>query len=272
MKKYNATQKEVDVLINNYVNKKWGLLKSGAELGLGKKIVKRILIENGVKIRNNAEAHRIYTINDDYFDTESHNMAYILGLLASDGNISNKGNKIKIALSATDKEILEKIQKELQSTRPLYEYETSQGYKVVELIFNSEKIKKKLAEYNIVPNKSLTLKPPLKLNEKYIIDYIRGFFDGDGSIAKTGYQSRGIEFRIVSASKNILQFFETYFYTHYNQSLSHIYLRKKQEGYAQLYDLRYSTNFSKQLYDIMYTPDSLYLKRKKDKYKQLLMK
>lgn len=272
MKKYNATQEEIDILINNYVNKKWGLLKSGAELGLGKKKVKRILIENGIKIRDNAEAHRIYTINDNYFNIESHNMAYILGFLASDGNISAKDNKIKIGLNAIDKEILEKIQKELQSNRPLYEYETPQGYKVVELVFNSAKIKKKLAEYNITPNKSLTLRPPVKLDEKYVIDYIRGFFDGDGSIVKTGYKNHGIEFRIVSASKDILLFFEAYFHNYYNQSLSHIYPRKKQEGYAQLYDLKYSTEFSKQLYDIMYTPNSLYLQRKKDKYEQLLMK
>lgn len=271
MKKYIATQKEIDILINNYVNKKWGLLKSGAELGLGKKVVKRILQENGIKIRDNAEAHRVYQINDSYFDKESHNMAYILGFLASDGNISTKDNKIKIGLSAVDKEILEKIKEELQSTRPLYEYTTTQGYNVAELTFNSAHIKKKLAEYGIVPNKTFTLQPPIKLDEQYIIDYIRGYFDGDGSICKTGYLNHGKEFRIVSASKEILEFFEDYFYKNYGQSKGHIYPRSKVEGRAQLYDLKYSTNFTKKLYNILYTPNSLYLKRKKDKYEQLLL-
>ena len=271
MKKYVATQEEIDILINNYVNKKWGLLKSGAELGLGKKVVKRILVENGVKIRDNAEAHKKYEINDDYFDVESHNMAYILGFLASDGNVSSKDNKIKIGLSSVDKEILERIRKELGSTRPLYEYTTNQGYNIVELTFSSAKIKNKIAEYGIIPNKTLTLRPPYKLQDKYIIDYIRGYFDGDGSICKTGYLKHGKEFRIVSASKDILVFFEDYFYNKYGQSKNHIYPRNKKDGYLQLYDLRYSTDFTKQLYNILYTPNSLYLKRKKDKYKQLLM-
>lgn len=271
MKKYIATQKEIDILINNYVNKKWGLLKSGAELGLGKRVVKRILQENGIKIRDNSQAHRVYQINDNYFDIESHNMAYILGFLASDGNVSTKDNKIKIGLSAVDKEILKQIKEELQSTRPLYEYTTTKGYDVIELVFNSAHIKRKLAEYGIIPNKTFTLQPPFKLKKEYIIDYIRGFFDGNGTICKTGYLNHGKEFRIVSASKEILEFFENYFYEEYGQSKSHIYPRKKREGFAQLYDLKYSTDFTKQLYNILYTPNSLYLKRKKEKYEQLLL-
>ena len=110
------------------------------------------------------------------------------------------------------------------------------------------------------------------MNEDFIPDYIRGYFDGDGCITRTGYNGNGIEFKIVSASKEILVFFEDYFNKKYKQNKSHIYTRKKEESKLQLYDLKYSTNFSKELYNILYTPNSLYLKRKKEKYEQLLMK
>lgn len=271
MRRYE-TEKEVEILIDNYVNKKWGLLKSGAQFGMSKSCVKRILVNNGIKIRSNSEAQRKYTLDENYFETESSNMAYILGFIAADGNISKNLNEIKITLSIKDKEILEKIQKELNSSRPLREYTDNNGYEKITLDFCSLKIQNKLAEYGIIPNKTLTLKPPYKLNQKFIIDYIRGYFDGDGCITTTGYLSRGIEWKIVSASKEILNYFENYFFENYQIPKNHITPRKKNNNYLQLYDLKYSTNFSKQLYDIMYTPNSLYLKRKKEKYEELLVK
>ena len=272
MKKYTETVEQKEKIIYNYVNKKWGLLKSGAEFGFSKNLTKRILVDNGIKIRNNSEAHRVYSLNEEYFNYESHNMAYILGFIAADGTIREKTNEIKITLSSIDKELLEKIKEEINSGRPLREYCDNNGYSKIELDFTSPIIKEKLKEYGIVPNKTTLLKPPYQLDEKFIPDYIRGYFDGDGSITKTGYKGNSLEFKIVSASKNILIFFEDYFNKKYNQDKSHIYARKKEESKLQLYDLKYSTNFSKELYNILYTPNSLYLKRKKEKYEQLLMK
>ena len=48
MKKYTETVEQKEKIIDNYVNKKWGLLKSGAEFGFSKNLTKRILVENGV--------------------------------------------------------------------------------------------------------------------------------------------------------------------------------------------------------------------------------
>lgn len=272
MKKYTETEQQKNKIIYNYTVKKWGLLKSGAEFGFSKNLTKRILTENGIKIRNNSEAHRIYALNEDYFNTQSSNMAYILGFIAADGTVRQKSNEVKITLSAIDKEILEKIKKELNSGRPIREYQDNFGYSKVELNFTSPVIKESLKKYGIIPNKTTLLKPPYELEEQYIIDYIRGYFDGDGCITKTGYKSQGLEFKIVSASKEILVFFEDFFHKKYGQAKTHIYPRKKEDGKLQLYDLKYSTLFSKELYNILYTPNALYLKRKKDKYKQLLMK
>ena len=109
MKKYTETVEQKEEIIDNYVNKKWGLLKSGAEFGFSKNLTKRILVENGIKIRNNSEAHRVYSLHEEYFNYESHNMAYILGFIAADGTVREKSNEIKITLSSVDKELLEKI-------------------------------------------------------------------------------------------------------------------------------------------------------------------
>lgn len=33
-------------------------------------------------------------VNDNYFSTQNSNMAYIMGFLAADGNVSKKGNRV----------------------------------------------------------------------------------------------------------------------------------------------------------------------------------
>lgn len=72
-------------------------------------MVKTILQENGIYIRNYIESKdnsRKYSIDDNYFKTQSHNMAYILGLLAADGSVSSKENGVFIQLKADDKKFL----------------------------------------------------------------------------------------------------------------------------------------------------------------------
>ena len=81
--------------------------------------VRKILRENNVKLRTLQEAravmdpvdYRKYKINDNY-NFESHNGAWLLGFIASDGYLPNtKGahNRITIALAAKDRDILELI-------------------------------------------------------------------------------------------------------------------------------------------------------------------
>ena len=70
-------------IINNYVNKGYGLIKSGKEFGIGQTCVKRILQENGVKIRTLQEANSLQKdknkmpLNDNYLQNQRCNMAYI---------------------------------------------------------------------------------------------------------------------------------------------------------------------------------------------------
>lgn len=52
------------------------------------------------------------------------------------------------------------------------------------IVLNSKKMSNDLIDKGIVPNKSLVLKPP-KINKKYYLPFILGYFDGDGTISKT---------------------------------------------------------------------------------------
>lgn len=109
-------------------------------------------------------------------------MAWLLGFLASDGTVSSSDNTIKICLSAKDKEVLEKIKEEVEIENKIVEYTTNNGFDCVDLHWTCAEHKKDLANYGITPNKTFTIKPPLGLKEEFYIDFIRGYFDGDGSL------------------------------------------------------------------------------------------
>lgn len=231
--------------------------------------IKRILKENNIYIRSrneqnkyNPQNQRQYHINDNYFDTENPNMAYLLGFLAADGYVYQHKNSIKISLSDVDTGFLELIEKELNANFPIRHYETKDGYHVCEVVFTSHQIKMQLFKYGIVPKKTYSFTFPYILNEKYYIDFIRGYFDGDGSVSTAG---RALRWQLCSYNKefliSVLDILEKY-----NIPKVNIYKRNN------LYYFQYSTNSTKQLFNILYYDNCLCLPRKYKKYCALLMK
>lgn len=208
-----------------------------------------------------------YPVNEDFFFTPSANLAYILGLMATDGYVQKANNDAYIGLAVQDREILDKIQK-LIGGRPVKIYDTNLGMPMAKWGFASHRVREELATYSIVPQKTFILKPPTKLPKEYYIDYIRGFFDGDGSINLI--QQKNLRWQLCSATREmlewILQVLESY-------GINPVKIQERapinQEGHT-LYYIQYSTNATKEIYKILYTPNSLYLKRKKDAFDEYI--
>lgn len=252
-------------VVYNYCVLKKGLLPSGAPYGLTQFMVEKILKEYGIRKRTYTEAKdglRKYSVNDDYFKTQSHNMAYILGFLAADGNIAKKENQINLALAEFDKEILEKINQEIENTRPIKIYDRHDGHQLTaKLQVFSSTMKKDLAHYNIVPAKTFILTPPELLAREYIISYIRGFFDGDGSIY---YAGTTFTWRVGSASKKILEWMRSFLAEEYGIVNNKLYYSKLANG-TDFYYLQYTGQAKmEKLYKALYVPNSLRLQRKYD--------
>lgn len=271
--KTQLSQEEIDVIIDAYCNKKYGLVKTGKLVGVNQRIVRKVLISNNIHIRSLAEANRAnsvnvrkYGVNDDYFDNESSNMAYILGFLAADGTVTKNGNRIKIGLSSVDREFLELIKEELGVESNIFDYETSNGYMVSELGFTSQKIKQKLTEYNIIPGKTETFTFPTNLSKKYWIDFIRGYFDGDGSVGTAGPSA--IRWQICSHRPQVLETIVEFLFSEYG--IPKVSVQKNEHGNSFLYRIQYSNNSTRKIFQILYTPNSLYLPRKFEKFKSIV--
>ena len=269
------SQEVIDKIIYDYTVNKYGLIKTGKNNGVGERIVRRVLLENKVHIRSRGEAaiisniqRRQFNVDDNYFSTENSNMAYLLGFLASDGTVDKKNNRIKIGLSSIDKKFLMEIKEELKYEGDILDYITSNGFSVSELTFTSQQIKNDLARYNIVPNKTFTFKFPKNLNKKYWIDFIRGYFDGDGSVSTAG--ENAIKWQICSATKDVLETIVDFFYEEYH--IKKVSILEQPRKNSTLYYFQYSTNAAKEIFSILYKKNSLKLPRKYLKFKELVMK
>lgn len=130
-----------------------------------------------------SNSNKVYT-NENFFNEWSHELAYFLGWMASDGNISEENNTFRI--TSTDIEHLESLFSLFSygwktSIREWKTKEHSHYLPAGTISIAREDIMNKLIDYGIPPNKSLIMKMPY-IPSKYMRDFVRGVFEGDGCI------------------------------------------------------------------------------------------
>lgn len=180
---------ELEYIKREYIN---GIssTKIGKALNVSHKVILKALRRMNVDI-NQSRSSRKYNVESDYFDIiDTQNKAYILGLLFADGNnCISKGN-IRIALQEDDVEILEKIRKEMHYEKELtyidYSNKNDFGYTYknqYKIDIYSTHMCKSLEKVGMIPNKSLILRFP-DIDKSLYRHFIRGYYDGDGSICR----------------------------------------------------------------------------------------
>ena len=276
MKHLNDNQ--IQIILDCYVKEGKGQSYTAKQAGISVEALKKFLFENGIHIRTQKEAaiqsniNRTFKKNIQYFDKQSHNMAWILGFLAADGTIRKDSNQIKLTVADKDKEILEKIRAEIGIENEVKSFVTKNGYESCTLAWTCKEHKNELSKYNIVPQKTFLLTPPYSLDREFWIDYIRGYFDGDGSINliknSNGRGNGNLRWQLCSATKSIIEWvmevFESY-------GIPKVQIQSR-IGEHTLYMIQYSCAATRQIYSILYNDSSMFLKRKRDHYEEILQK
>lgn len=160
------------------------------------------LKRNSITIRAPKD-NRKYPVVENYFDNiDNQEKAYFLGFLFADG--CNLGKRVSLNLSEKDLDMLKKLNFLIHPQgKPLYRSEkrdsifkhsgniahTKTNY---HLIIENKHIAEVLSSYGCVPRKTNVLKFPSNLKSEFISHFIRGYFDGDGSVSLYGER----EFRI----------------------------------------------------------------------------
>lgn len=227
-----------------------------------KTVIQSFIYHNGKKPKKISKAElskiqsqnaRKYHINENYFKTWSHNMAYILGLWFADGCIY-RGQMFDITLHKKDKYILKQIAKELEYEGPIIDYVDRQAARIN---FSCVVIYNDIVALGGTERKSLTVEFP-EVPEEYLPDFIRGYFDGDGCIMRL--KNNRVNSAFTCGSKIFLD------------KLLEI-LRDKAGVEGGSYDascvsLKFGKKDSFKIGDYIYQNDpELFLKRKRDKFK-----
>ncbi len=159
-------------------------------IGLKQFSILRYLKKNDIKRRTNGEVHKKYTINENYFEEiNTSDKAYFLGLLVSDGYGSSNGFQINLQIGDIDilKTFTEYIN--YNGTIKIAQDNRKESYKdIAKLIICCQKIGNDLIQYGITKGKSHNAFFP-DIPEEFYSHFIRGVFDGDGSIFIKTYKS-----------------------------------------------------------------------------------
>lgn len=147
---------------------------------------------NAINSVQKLEKRKPYQIDGTYFDSiDTVDKAYILGFIAADGCITKNNHGISyltITLSSKDENILELIRKYTKAENPIKRYGAYNDVKSEQsrLTIMNQSIIDGLIANGIDYRKSLTMEKMLhNIKEPFKIDFIRGYFDGDGSVFDT---------------------------------------------------------------------------------------
>jgi hypothetical protein len=210
--------------------------------------------------------------NQNFFKEWSAEMAYVLGLIYTDGNLHIRKDKSGyelgiLSFGQKEKELVEKFLKLMNCDaiiryRERLELENTTAGELYYFAIGNNDIAKDLIKLGITPNKSLNMKFP-EIPDKYFKDFVRGLFDGDGSVYLDGNTLR---VKLLSGS---LEFIESL-----NKILANIGFASRKidtshllkESKPRAYFICYSSKSAvKQFYDFVYhnTSEAIYYSRKK---------
>ena len=205
-----------------------------------------------------------YKIDYKFFENWTPESAYIYGFISADGYIKyehgeRNENSLQFELADYDHDILDKIKDILQ-----YEGEVRYSNRnTVKLTIGNKKLISDLIEKGMPrTNKTFEIDYPYALPDELFSHYLRGLFDGDGTIY---IKDNTILFRLLGTQSLLNTIHEKICMLCIDISTNHIYDRNK-DG-CNVFDLSVQNKYKAiAIYEFMYQNSTIHLDRKYNKY------
>lgn len=213
--------------------------------------------------------------DEDFFSRDNEQSFYWAGLLAADGNLRDEWTHFKngssshrkaISLGLIEKDMIELFLENLNCKgRKIEErwYKTQTGENCIYTIkLSSSKMFKDLARFGLKPKKSLVLKMPRWLQKHPLVHhFIRGYFDGDGSVS----QRKGSKYLHWVGTKSFLSSVNKIIKKNIDQH-TRATVRPHSEKQAHIFVLSYTgNNLVKKVSEYLYKDATIWLERKHTK-------
>lgn len=229
----------------------------------------------GVKMKSNKEYRTKYSFDHNFFETiDTEEKAYWLGFMYADGNVRKNRNQSVIQIKVNDQEIIEKFIKSINGNMSVSHYINWVGKTISAIHLTSDKMFNDLIKQGCIPNKSLVLTFPNKyqIPENLINHFIRGYFDGDGSINYGIREKYSIRKKQNIKRLNVnAQFIGTKeMLTVINNCVNFNGLEKEKRHDSNTWYIRTnSLSNIKSFYEYLYSNATIYLSRKKQKFEEI---
>lgn len=176
------TDEQVAYIIDKYINENYSLKQLGKEFGCSYGTIRNLLNKHHIKSRGSKQG---YPRNEFYFskiDTEE--KAYWLGFLYADGCVHS--NSYEISMNITDKEHVEKFQKAIGAINHKITIINDKRWENAKTLYQfsikDKQLHEDLIKWGCIPQKSLKIDKIPNIPRDFVSHFIRGYFDGDGSL------------------------------------------------------------------------------------------
>lgn len=254
--------KEDKIKISNLYKKGNSIKDISKITGKGFKQINYYLLYKG-NLRKKTPKYKIK--NDIFKVIDNEEKAYWLGFLYADGYVSK--NKNHLELTIKDLDHLEKFKKFLKTDVDIKEKITKLNGKVFtnyRLTISSKEICLDLNRLGCCSNKSLTLTSPKNVPDKLSRHFIRGYFDGDGSVGIYKSKKNKLCYSLsILGTPSILNYIRKQSSTYGGLNRRKISSTKKNKAFVINYgSIKSFTQFK----NFIYKDSNIYLQRKYEKF------
>lgn len=228
-----------------------------------------ILKKHNIKCKSSKK----YVFDENYFENiDTEEKAYWLGFFYADGcvRVRKDSSESKLKLSIKDIDHLEKLKKALNGNNKIILIDNKAAY----LSLNTRIFANHLIDKGCTERKTSTVKFPYFLDKKLVRHFIRGYFDGDGSISTSQTRYKGViqarrsaMLNFVSGSDDMLR------------SIADIIIEKCKTKPRKIYKYKdnnfgyiiwWTKNDITSIYNYFYKDSSVYLERKKIEFEKII--
>lgn len=175
-------EEQVAYIIDKYLNENYTLKQLGREFGCSYGTIRNLLNKHNISSRGNKQG---YPRDEFYFnkiDTEE--KAYWLGYLYADGCVSAETREINF--QSIDFELCEKFKNAIKAFNHNIGKYQDKRFPEAKLMYRfsikDKQLSQDLIKWGCMPQKSLKLTKIPNIPRNFVSHFIRGYFDGDGSL------------------------------------------------------------------------------------------
>jgi hypothetical protein len=186
-------------------------------------------------------------LNESFFSSNTKAAYYWAGMLAADGWIEADRNRVGLALQSQDVDHLYKFKLAISSEHDICAFMDGTANRIR---FNSIKMVEDLENiFNITSNKTFTYSMPLFEENYLMLEFLRGYIDGDGHLEKTA--SGRVALHLCSANEKFLQEFKDICEFLLERCIAqNISLKVNKKG--QVYSIRLNLDDSRDMLKLLY--------------------